>query len=648
MDLLELPWLPEVPASFREDVRSLRRAGAASMVDLRRLATHRLDLTQLSLLARVCAQASGALGERSLRLRILSNGTQDLVVSAVAATAPRHGLLLDVSAGLFGNWMHEALDPGSETARARPQYVLLALDWRAFDLAPCPGDTSLAEQRVGAALDQLLATANGLIRHAGCQVMVQSLVEPASQLFGSLDAQVPGTLRWLVQRFNRGLCERLSSGLLLLDTAAIAAQVGASRWHDPGLWQLGKFPMSTRAVPLYADHLCRVVMASRGLARKCLVLDLDNTLWGGVIGDDGLAGIVLGQGSAAGEAFMAVQACALSLRERGVVLAVCSKNNEAIARQALREHPDMLLREHHVAAFFANWQDKASNLRAIAQSLDIGVDALVLLDDNPTERHQVRHELPDVGVPELPDSPEHYATLLLAAGYFESVQFTADDRSRAEQYQNNAARKAESGAASDIDGHLASLQMVATLSAFDAVGRARITQLINKTNQFNLTTRRRGEPEVAGLERDASAISLQVRLTDRFGDNGMISVVIGKVDGDDLLIDTWLMSCRVLNRGVERAVLNELLSRAAARGVRRVLGWYLPTAKNALVCEHYAGLGFSCAERLATADGEATLWALDVATFQALACHLQVDQTALEAGPQAGGLVAPASALDAA
>lgn len=633
MDLLDLPWLPAAPAGFRDRVRSLRKAGVPTLGELRRLATHSLDLTQLSLLARACAQASRAAGEQGLRLRVLSNGTQDLVAGAVAATAPRHGLLLAVSTGHFGAWMQEAMDPASATARDKPQYVLLALDWRAFDLAPCPGDANLAEQRVANALDQLVAAARGLMLHAGCQVLVQTLVEPASHLFGSLDAQVPGTLRWLIQRFNRGLFERLFAGLLLLDVAAVAAQVGTVRWHDPGMWHLGKFPMSTRVLPLYADHLCRLVMASRGLARKCLVLDLDNTLWGGVIGDDGVDGIVIGQGSAVGEAHLAVQACALALRDRGVVLAVCSKNDEAIARQALREHPDMLIREHHVAAFFANWQDKASNLRAIAHCLDIGIDALVLLDDNPAERHQVRHELPEVGVPELSDAPEHYPTLLLSAGYFESVLFTNDDRLRAEQYQRKSAVKAELLGQSDLGRHLASLQMVAKLSAFDALGRARITQLINKTNQFNLTTRRRGESEVAMLERDGSAVTLQVRLSDRFGDNGMISVLIAKRDREDLFIDTWLMSCRVLNRGVERAVLNELMARAAALGVRRVLGWYLPTAKNALVCDHYANLGFSKLEQQSSRDGDATLWSVDVHTFKALDCHLQIDQHAQATRP---------------
>jgi FkbH-like protein len=631
MDLLDLPWLPPAPADFRDAVRALRREQVVSLGSLRQLASHRLDLSQLTLLERACLEASAADADNALQLRLLSNANQELSITAITATAPRHGLLLKVSTGPFGTWMQEALDPRSETARDRPQFVLLALDWRAFDLEPCPGEPALAEQRVSIAVDQLLAAAQALIRNCGCQVLVQTLVEPAISLFGSMDVQVPGTLRWLVQRFNQRLVGLSIPGLLLVDIASIAAQVGEARWHDPALWHLGKFPMATRALALYADHVCRVLMACRGLARKCLVLDLDNTLWSGVIGDDGLGGIVVGQGSAVGEAHLAVQACALALRDRGVILAVSSKNDEAIARQALREHPDMLLREHHLAAFFVNWQDKASNLRAIAATLNIGTDALVLLDDNPSERHQVRNALPEVGVPELPASPEHYPAILQAAGYFESVQFTDDDRRRAEQYQQNAARSAALVVGSDLASHLASLDMHADFAPFDAVGRARITQLINKTNQFNLTTRRRTEAEVVELERDRCAITLQVRLKDRFGDNGMISVVVGKQAGDELEIDTWLMSCRVLDRGIERAVLNELVAKAAARGVRRITGWYRPTAKNALVRDHYASLGFVNLSRQTGPHGDATHWALDVDSFAPLACHVHVSASSTPA-----------------
>jgi FkbH-like protein len=375
-------------------------------------------------------------------------------------------------------------------------------------------------------------------------------------------------------------------------------------------------------VPLYAEHVCRLLAAALGKSKKCLVLDLDNTVWGGVIGDDGLAGIVLGQGSPRGEAHLAVQAAALALRDRGIVLAVSSKNDDTIARQPFREHPEMLLREDHIAAFQANWQDKASNLRAIAQTLNIGLDALVLLDDNPAERLQVREALPEVGVPELPPEPELYVRTLLAAGYFESVQFTAEDRERAAQYQANAARSAMLGSATDLQSHLASLQMQAHMAPFDEVGRARISQLINKTNQFNLCTRRRSEAEVAALESMPGTLTMQVRLTDRFGDNGIIAVVVGMPDDNAWILDTWLMSCRVLNRGVERAMLNVIVARARAYGLKRLLGHYQPTEKNALVRDHYARLGFLPLS--APAQAGATSWSLELDSYRDLQTQISL------------------------
>ena len=315
-----------------------------------------------------------------------------------------------------------------------------------------------------------------------------------------------------------------------------------------------------------------------------------------------------------------MQQTALALRERGVILAVSSKNDDAVARSAFREHPEMVLKEDHIAVFQANWQDKASNLQAIAKALNIGTDALVLLDDNPAERSQVRAALPEVGVPELPADPAFFAQTLLAAGYFESTAFTADDRQRADQYQANAARAAALGSGTDLESHLRSLRMQALCTPFDAVGRARITQLINKTNQFNLTTRRYTEADVKAFEESTSGLTLQIRLLDRFGDNGMISVIICRSDGADWLIDTWLMSCRVLNRKVERTTLNQIVTAARAAGVRALIGEYLRTERNSMVKDHYARLGF---QRLEEREA-ASRWRLDVQNYSPEAVPIEV------------------------
>ena len=341
-----------------------------------------------------------------------------------------------------------------------------------------------------------------------------------------------------------------------------------------------------------------------------------------MIGDDGLDGIVVGQGDAVGEAHTSLQAYALALRRRGVVLCVCSKNDEDVAREPFRNHPDMLLREDCIGVFQANWNDKATNLRAIAEQLSLGTDALVFVDDNPAERARVRQMLPEVAVPELPEDPAFYTTCLAAGGYFENAELTRDDLSRAASYQDNAKRAEIRQTLGDYDAYLESLGMQLDVRPFDGVGRARIAQLINKSNQFNLTTRRRSEAEVAAIEADEAWLGLQFRLADTFGDNGMISVVILHFVDGIAIVDTWLMSCRVLERKVEQAVLNIIVAESARRNAKSVIGEYAPTARNQMVSEHYAKLGFEPLSQ--ETDTGASRWELCVNDFGPFAVPLSV------------------------
>jgi FkbH-like protein len=404
--------------------------------------------------------------------------------------------------------------------------------------------------------------------------------------------------------------------------AALSENVGLEDWHSPTQWNMAKLPFSSTYVPLYAEHLSRMIAALRGKSRRCLILDLDNTLWGGTIGDDGLDGIQLAQGDPTGEAFQSVQRFALELRMRGIILAVSSKNYDEVARAPFRKHPDMLLREEHIAIFQANWNDKAANIKAISEELSLGLDAMVLLDDNPVERGLVRRLLPQVAVPELPADPALYVRTLSAAGYFESVTFSHEDAKRPTFYQDNARRVTLQKQIGDVESYLTSLRMVITFQPFDEAGRARITQLINKSNQFNLTTRRYTEVEVAALERDPNCFTMQVRLADTFGDNGMISVVICKLAGANAWeIDTWLMSCRVLGRRVENAVLQELLTHSEQRGIRKLIGRYIPTQRNQLVEAHYKELGFTSAGEEAD---RSTMWEMDVANAQVAGAPMEV------------------------
>jgi FkbH-like protein len=606
----ELAWLPPPPSDFSARCRQLNEGGTDAWAPARALANYRLSETQLTRLAkaverlRLEAKPSGL---TTFRLGIVGNATTHFLVPALVATALRYGILLECVEAEFDQAMQAALDTDSSINRARCDAVLLALDHRGMAVSSPLGEPELERDAVAAALLRINAMREGL--HAqGAVCIVQTVPPPVESMFGSYDYALSGTQRHAIDELNRALAQAvLGSADLLLDVAHLAETVGLAAWHDPTLWNIAKVPFAMDLLPLYADHVCRLVAALRGKSRKCLILDLDNTLWGGVIGDDGIEGIVLGQGDATGEAHLHVQRAALGLRERGIVLAVSSKNTDEVARGPFQQHPEMLLREEHIAVFQANWNDKATNIRAIAEELSLGLDAMVFLDDNPMERDLVRQMLPEVAVPELPSDPALYARTLLAAGYFEAVAFSNEDRKRAELYQDNARRVALQKQVGDVDAYLRSLDMQLTLQPFDEAGRARIAQLINKSNQFNLTTRRYTEAEVAAAERDPSAFTLQARLSDTFGDNGMISVIVCRQREDAWEIDTWLMSCRVLGRRVEEAVLAEIIARARAAGATRLLGSYLPTAKNQLVKEHYRKLGFELIDEQASG---ATLWQL--------------------------------------
>jgi len=632
----ELQWLPRVPREFSDKLRALGNTTASLGKELQALALYGLDLNQLTKLAKVIvkARAEGkSLGPlKPFRLAVLSNSTIDLVVPALVASAARHGIDLEIVQPSYDQVAQEALTPDSKVNSSKPDAVLFALDYRALPLKLSLGDseTSIATQQ--GAIGYLQALRNGIKANSNAVCIFQTFAPPPEALFGSLDRALPGTMRSLLDGVNRELGEFvLGSGDVLLDVAGLAETVGLADWHNPQLWNMAKFSFSDELIPLYADHVARTIAALRGKSGKVLILDLDNTVWGGVIGDDGLEGIQIAQGDARGEAHLAVQRLALDLRQRGIVLAVSSKNTDEVAREPFEKHPEMLLKLEHIAVFQANWNDKATNIQAIAEELSLGFDSLVFLDDNPVERGLVRELLPQVSVPELPEDPAYYARTLMAGGYFEAVTFAAEDLKRAGFYQDNAKRASLQKQVGGLDAYLASLDMTITFQPFDATGRARIVQLINKSNQYNLTTRRYTDPEVATAEDDPEVFTLQVRLVDVFGDNGMISVVIcrpGKADSWE--IDTWLMSCRVLGRRVEHMVLREVLDHARAAGIHKLSGTYLPTDRNKLVVDHYENLGFTKVEEDASG---VTRWEMSVADADPERAPMRVvSQGFIEAG----------------
>lgn len=611
----ELEWLPRAPQEFSGSLKAAESKNEAFVSELRYLASFALDLTQLTKLAKVLDKARSR-GQSlhpltPFRLAVLSNSTIDMIVPALKASAVRHGIELEVIQPSFDQVAQEALTPNSKVNSSKPDAVLFALDYRALPLKLSLGDPAAAAATVQGVLGYLQTLRDGIKTNSNALCIFQNFAPPVETLFGSLDRALPGNLRSLIDGINQELAAWvLSSGDVLLDIAGLAETVGLASWHNLQLWNLGKFAFSDEFIPLYGDYVARTVASIRGKSRKVLVLDLDNTVWGGVIGDDGLDGIAIAQGDARGEAHLSVQRLALDLRKRGIVLAVSSKNTDSVAREPFEKHPEMLLKLDHIAVFQANWNDKATNIQTIAEELSLGLDSIVFLDDNPVERGLVRKLLPQVAVPELPEDPAWYARTLAAAGYFEAVAFANEDLARAGFYQDNAKRVTLQKQVGGVDAYLASLDMTITFQPFDATGRARIVQLINKSNQYNLTTRRYTDPEILEAEEDPTVFTLQVRLADIFGDNGMISVVLCRTSETQVWeVDTWLMSCRVLGRKVEHMVLREILHHAREAGIGTLRGVYKPSGRNDLVIDHYAKLGFSKVRE--EADGT-TEWELQV------------------------------------
>lgn len=615
-----LSWLPKADDDWTTQLNM-----AQSLKKLSELSNFSLDDMQLKRLYRKYNQLK--LNQLDIEplipisIGIISNSTYSLILPALVATGLRYGFIFNIIESGYGQIAQEAFTTDSIFSGKKLNAILLAIDYRGLPFIPSPGDITKSKKDVDEYLSLTKSIIEGLRKKTGAEVVIQTIAPPAENIFGSYEGIVPGTLSWMISRLNHKMGSLMGDGAYILDVCGLAARIGLEDWHDPKLWNLAKLPFSQKYTPIYSEFFCRILASRYGKSRRCLILDLDNTLWGGIIGDDGVEGILIGNGDPIAEAHLSVQATALELRGRGVALAISSKNEDITARQPFKTHPDMLLREMHIAVFQANWSDKASNIKAIAQTLSLGLGSMVFLDDNPAERMQVRRELPEVAVPELPNDPALYTRTLLAAGYFEATAFSEEDKKRADFYKGNAERTELLSRSSDMDAYLHSLKMVISFKSFDKVGRARIAQLINKSNQFNLTSKRYSELEISSLEEDEKYFTRQIRLKDVLGDNGMISVVICKKNGTVWEIDTWLMSCRVLGRCVEIAVLQDVVSNAIEQGAKELIGFYIPTERNVIVKDHYKKLGFNKASEEANRE----VWNLNLLDYKFLQIPMTIE-----------------------
>jgi FkbH-like protein len=576
---------------------------------------------------RVCTAEAG--GE--IRLALLADFTTHQLVDCLKALAARAGVRLAVYEAPYDSLETEILDPqsGLHAFGADHVAILSATQKLSARHHAHAGQDDFAAQAV-ARFTRLWA---GFRDRSQATLIQGTYVRPAQRAYGHYDLMVPSSLGAATLAINQGLAEaaRHSLGVLMLDLDFLAGEQGRAAWFDERMWSLAKLPCRLDRLPALAGALLDVVFAAAGRVVKCVVLDCDNTLWGGVIGDDGLGGIALG-GFDEGEAFVAFQHFLLALRRRGVILAVVSKNDDANARLPFRDHPDMVLREADIAVFLANWDNKADNIRRVRDTLNIGFDTMVFLDDNPFERELVRQHLPQVIVPDLPEDPADYLPALARLNLFETASFSAADQDRAGQYHDEAQRTAARETFTDIGDYLRSLGMVARLDRFSPQTLPRIAQLIQRSNQFNLMTRRHGEAACAHFMADSDGHApFTISLSDRFGDYGLICVAVLAVSGEDLVIDEFLMSCRVLKRGVEQLAMNAIFAYAAGRGLRRVTGCWRPSGKNAMVERFYADFGFA-RDGAGPQPGDIA-WARDVATWVPQDHCITLDRDALSVLP---------------
>ncbi|HLG87699.1 MAG TPA: HAD-IIIC family phosphatase [Alphaproteobacteria bacterium] len=619
-----LQWLPPLPSNFRDALRAATEA-PDRLERLASLSGHRLGFLETIQLDRAIGpiEAEARPGFAVVRLAVAGSATLDHLVPGIRVAGLRRRLLIDLNVGAYGQYRAELIDPNARLRAFRPKAILLSLTAQDV-LGSVPLGVSVEDAR--AAVNRAIEDLRGLWRKArgeiGATVLQQTFIDTTHPVFGGHDRIVPGAPTRLIAHLNDAISEAAAAdGVLIVDAARWSARDGLDSWFDIARWLQAKQEIAPQVAPLYGDLVVRILAAERGLSRKCLVLDLDNTLWGGTAGDDGLEGIVLGQGSAAGEAHLALQLYAKQLRERGVILAVCSKNDPAIAEAAF-SHPEMALKRSDITAFIANWNDKADNLRIIANQLNVGVDSLVFVDDNPVERARIREALPAVAVPEMPEDPAQYVRCLADAGYFEAVGFTLEDRERAAQYSADAERNALQTHSGSIGDFLAGLGMSVRFGRITKLDLPRVTQLINKTNQFNPTTRRYTQDEITRFVDELGCITLRFRLVDRFGDNGLVSaMILRSVEGepDAREIDCWVMSCRVFGRELEHEAMNIAVEVARCAGVRKLQADYAPTAKNGVVADLYGRLGFS---RILDLSNGGTRWSLTLDSYAPAQTHI--------------------------
>jgi FkbH-like protein len=558
----------------------------------------RFPITAANILRRRHALRRELLAQPNLipkKIAILGGSTTSEIKSMLELFLLAEGIQPTFYESGYNRYSEDILLENSDLWKFKPDVVYIHTTWRNVSRFPeLMEREEKVEERVRGEVAGFVSLWEKIHAELAALIIQNNFDLPPLRPLGNLEAfESYGRVNFLM-RLNAEFAAyaRQHPRFLINDIHYLSAQLGLGVWHGRTYWYNFHLAVSPTATVALAQNLAAIVKSVYGRSKKCLVLDLDNTLWGGVIGDDGVQNLILGRDHPVGEAFLDFQQYVKNLGRRGVILAVCSKNDAENAKDGF-SHPDSILKLEDFSAFKANWNPKPGNIRELAVELNIGLDSLVVVDDNPVERALIASQLPEVAVPDVGSDVSRFAEILESGRYFEAHKVVQDDLNRSAYYSSNAERCAYEGRFSDHGEFLASLEMTAEIGPFSAIYLERITQLINKTNQFNLTTKRYTNAEVEAMAQDAKFVTLYGRLADKFGDNGLVSVLIGRAIDGTVEMDLWLMSCRVLDREMELAMFDALIEQCQARGIHKIVGVYIPSKKNYMVADHYLKLGFS-------------------------------------------------------
>ena len=534
------------------------------------------------------------LNTQMIKVALLGDTATQLLVKAIKGEAVDRGISLDLYEGEYSQVERQLMDPTSELYEFDADIIVIFQSTHKLgehhSSLPIESQTLLAEERLS-----FVTTLCENPSFANKKLIYFNYPEIEDTVFGSYANKVESSFSYQVRKLNYELMNLSMQypNLFICDIAGLQNLFGRQFMFAPNVYMTTEMVLSVNALPYVASRVVDIIAAIKGQFKKCLILDLDNTVWGGVIGDDGLEGIELGHGLGIGKAFTEFQMWIKKLKQRGIIICVASKNNEDTAKEPFEKHPDMILKLDDIAVFQANWETKVDNIRTIQGILNIGFDSMVFLDDNPFERNMVRENIPGITVPELPEDPAMYLEYLYSLNLFETASYSNADKDRTKQYQVEAKRVSLSKTFTNEADFLKSLNMISTVSGFTKFNTPRVAQLSQRSNQFNLRTVRYTEADIEDMAKNPDVIDLSFTLEDKFGDNGLIAVIImKKLDEETLFVDTWFMSCRVLKRGMENFTLNTMVEFARSKGYKRIIGEYIPTPKNKMVEMHYPNLGF--------------------------------------------------------